>query len=53
MTIRCVSWLSTLAVLGSALGVTACDGGASAVKAPKAGGVAEAARPVSDRDSPA
>lgn len=52
MTIRRVSWLSTFAVLGLALSVAACDGGASAVKAPKAGEVASTDQPASDRDAP-
>jgi pyocin large subunit-like protein len=56
MTIRSASWLPTFAVLSLAaplmLGVAACDGGASAVKAPKAGDVATAAEPASDRDAP-
>ncbi len=56
MTVRCASWLSTFAVVGAAvglaLGVAACDGGASAVKAPKGGAVASAAEPASDRDAP-
>jgi pyocin large subunit-like protein len=34
------------------LTVAACDGGASAVKAPKAGDLASAAQPTSDRDAP-
>ncbi len=51
MTVWCASRLSTLAILGVALGLGACDGGASAVKAPKAGDVA-AAQPASDRDPP-
>ena len=51
MTIRCASWFPAFAVLSLALGVAACDGGASAVKAPKAGDVAAAAQPVSDRDA--
>jgi pyocin large subunit-like protein len=52
MTIRCASWRPTFAVLGVALSVAACDGGASAVRAPKAGEVASAAEPASDRDAP-
>jgi hypothetical protein len=52
MTVRCASWLSALAAVGLALGLAACDGGASAVKAPKAGDVATAAEPASDRDAP-
>lgn len=52
MTIRCASWFSTLAAVGLAMGLAACDGGASAVKAPKGGGVASAAEPASDRDTP-
>jgi pyocin large subunit-like protein len=52
MTIRCASWFSTLAVVALAAGLAACDGGASAVKAPKAGDVALAAEPASDRDTP-
>jgi pyocin large subunit-like protein len=52
MTVRCVSWLSAFAGMGLALSVAACDGGASAVKAPKAGDVALAAEPASDRDAP-
>ena len=52
MTVRCASWLSALAMVGLALSVSACDGGASAVKAPKAGDVASAAQPASDRDAP-
>ena len=52
MTVRCASWLPTFAALGLALGVAACDGGASAVKAPKAGDVASAAVAASDRDPP-
>jgi len=43
---------STFAALSLALGIAACDGGASAVKAPKAGDVASAAQPASDRDAP-
>jgi pyocin large subunit-like protein len=50
MTVRRASWLSALAM--AALSVAACDGGASAVKAPKAGDVASAAVPASDRDVP-
>lgn len=52
MTVRCASWFSALAALGLAVGLAACDGGASAVKAPKAGDVASAAEPASDRDTP-
>jgi len=52
MTIRTASWISTFAALSLALGTAACDGGASAVKAPKAGAVASAAEPASDRDTP-
>lgn len=55
MTVRCASWFSALAVglaLPLALGLAACDGGASAVKAPKAGDVASAAEPASDREAP-
>jgi len=53
MTVRFASWFPAFAALGLALGVAACDGGASAVKAPKAGDVAAAAQPASDRDAPA
>jgi pyocin large subunit-like protein len=53
MTVRCASWLSAFAIVGVALSVGACDGGASAVKASKAGDVASAAEPASDRDAPA
>jgi pyocin large subunit-like protein len=52
MTVRCASWFPALAAVGLALGLAACDGGASAVKAPKAGDVATAAEPASDRDAP-
>ena len=52
MTVRCASWFSAFAIVGLATGVVACDGGASAVKAPKAGDVASAAEPASDRDAP-
>jgi len=52
MTVRRASWLSAFAIAGLTLGVAACDGGASAVKAPKAGDVASAAEPASDRDAP-
>lgn len=52
MTVRRASWLSAFAVAGLALSVMACDGGASAVKARKAGDVATAAEPASDRDAP-
>jgi pyocin large subunit-like protein len=52
MTVRRASWLSALAVVGLGLSIAACDGGASAVKAPKAGDVAAAAEPTSDRDAP-
>jgi pyocin large subunit-like protein len=52
MTVRRASWLSAFASVGLALSVAACDGGASAVKAPKAGDVASAAEPASDRDAP-
>jgi pyocin large subunit-like protein len=52
MTVRRASWLSAFAIAGLALGVVACDGGASAVKAPKAGDIASAAQPASDRDVP-
>jgi len=52
MTVRCASWFPAFAALGVALSVAACDGGASAVKAPKAGDVASAAQPASDRDTP-
>ncbi|WP_029910181.1 hypothetical protein [Caulobacter sp. UNC358MFTsu5.1] len=52
MTVRCASWFSALAAAGLALALAACDGGASAVKAPKGGGVASAAEPASDRDAP-
>jgi pyocin large subunit-like protein len=51
MTVRSAPWFPAFAALGLALGVAACDGGASAVKAPKAGDVA-AAQPASDRDTP-
>jgi pyocin large subunit-like protein len=51
MTVRYAPWFSALAVVGLALSVAACDGGASAVKAPKAGDVASAS-PASDRDAP-
>ena len=51
MTVRFSSRLSTLAVMGATLVLGACDGGASAVKATKAGDVA-AAQPASDRDPP-
>jgi hypothetical protein len=52
MTVRYASWFSALAAVGLAVGLAACDGGASAVKAPKGGGVATAAEPASDRDAP-
>jgi pyocin large subunit-like protein len=52
MAVRRASWLSAFAIVGLALGVAACDGGASAVKAPKAGDVASAAEPASDREAP-
>ena len=52
MTVRRASWFSALAVVGLALSVSACDGGASAVKAPKTGDVASAAEPASDREAP-
>lgn len=52
MTVRFASWFSALAVTSLALAVAACDGGASAVKAPKAGDVASTAL-ASDRDAPA
>jgi len=52
MTVRRASWFPAVAAVGLALGVVACDGGASAVKAPKAGDVATAAEPASDRDAP-
>jgi len=56
MTLRCASRLSAAAAwgagLGAALVLAACDGGASAVKAPRAGDVA-AAQPASDLDPPA
>ena len=52
MTVRCASWFPAFAALGVALSVAACDGGASAVKAPKAGDVASVAQPASDRDTP-
>lgn len=52
MTIRCAPWFSALFLAGAALSVAACDGGASAVKAPKAGDVASAGLPASDRDAP-
>lgn len=52
MTVRCASWFSAFAIVGLAFSVVACDGGASAVKAPKAGDVASAAEPASDRDAP-
>lgn len=56
MTVRFASWFSALAaplaVTGLVLAVAACDGGASAVKAPKAGDVASV-EPASDRDAPA
>jgi pyocin large subunit-like protein len=52
MTVRRASWLSAFAMVGLAMSVAACDGGASAVKAPKAGDVASAAQPASDRDAP-
>jgi len=51
MTVRCASWLSLLTAPGLALALSACDGGASAVKAPKAGDVA-VAEPASDRETP-
>ncbi|WP_442857007.1 hypothetical protein [Caulobacter sp. Root487D2Y] len=51
MTVRRASWLSALAVVGLTLSVAACDGGASAVKAPKAGDVASAVQPASDREA--
>lgn len=57
MTIPRAAWRPTFALLGLALplalGVAACDGGASAVRAPKAGEVASAVQPTSDRDAPA
>ncbi len=53
MTIPRASWLSALSAAGLALGLAACDGGASAVKAPKAGDVAAAVEPSSDRDATA
>jgi pyocin large subunit-like protein len=52
MTVQRASWLSAFAMVGLAMSVAACDGGASAVKAPKAGDVASAAQPASDRDAP-
>lgn len=52
MTVWRASWFSALAAVGLAAGLVACDGGASAVKAPKAGDVASAAEPASDRDPP-
>jgi pyocin large subunit-like protein len=52
MTVRRASWLSAFAIIGLAFSVGACDGGASAVKAPKAGNIASAAEPASDRDAP-
>ncbi|GGL16691.1 hypothetical protein [Caulobacter rhizosphaerae] len=52
MTVRRASWFPALAATGLALGLAACDGGASAVKAPKAGDVASAAQPASDREAP-
>jgi pyocin large subunit-like protein len=52
MTIRFASWFSALALTGLALATAGCDGGASAVKAPKAGDVASA-QPASDRQAPA
>ena len=52
MTVRRASWFPALAMVGLALSVAACDGGASAVKAPKAGEVASTAEPASDRDAP-
>jgi pyocin large subunit-like protein len=56
MTVRLASWFSVLAtplaITGLALAVAACDGGASAVKAPKAGDVASV-EAASDRDAPA
>ena len=51
MTVRFASWFSALAVTGLALTISACDGGASAVKAPKAGDVASV-EPASDRGAP-
>jgi pyocin large subunit-like protein len=55
MTLWFASRLPAAAALGlsvaAALALTACDGGASAVKAPKAGDVA-AAQPASDLDPP-
>ena len=51
MTIRFASWFSALALTGLAVATAGCDGGASAVKAPKAGDVASV-EPASDRDAP-
>ena len=52
MTIRFASWFSALALTGLAVATAGCDGGASAVKVPKAGDLASA-QPTSDRDAPA
>ena len=52
MTIRFASWFSALALAGLAVATAGCDGGASAVKVPKAGDLASA-QPTSDRDAPA
>jgi pyocin large subunit-like protein len=52
MTVRFASWFSALALTGLAVATAGCDGGASAVKAPKAGDLASA-QPTSDRDAPA
>jgi pyocin large subunit-like protein len=52
MTVRRAFWFPAVAAAGLALGLAACDGGASAVKAPKAGDVATAAESASDRDAP-
>jgi pyocin large subunit-like protein len=52
MTVRFASWFSALALTGLAVATAGCDGGASAVKAPKAGDLASA-QPTSDRDVPA
>jgi pyocin large subunit-like protein len=52
MTIRRASWFPAFAAMGLAFTAAACDGGASAVKAPKAGDVASAVQPASDRDAP-
>jgi pyocin large subunit-like protein len=55
MTVRFASWFSALAaplaIGGLAVAVAACDGGASAVKAPRAGDVASV-ESASDRDAP-